>query len=279
MTLIQQFLKSFRETDEMEPGLIQKADGTVWLVAPDGSESQLEANAPTDEVVTITHGGAEPAMWPILAANDVAQTITVGGDQTYAVGLCAAFVNTAGMTIAGSTANDGIDYVPASSVYDSGTDRTTITLNTIVGQSLVDSTADGTLQMPIIYHAEIVLAPNAAIEWVLIDTTIEWSSAFYGVIGDDDDSEGFCSRVGAGEPGGVDVSAVGRWQWPVSTLNAASSDPIVLIGGYSGIKFYPDGGTIRIIWTEVLGGSQGSSTIVVHHHFTEPVIPTRIPAA
>jgi len=41
MGLIQQFLKSFRETDEMEPGLIQKADGTVWLVLPDGTETQL----------------------------------------------------------------------------------------------------------------------------------------------------------------------------------------------------------------------------------------------
>lgn len=41
MSLIQQFLKSFRQTDDMEPGLIQKADGTVWLVNPDGSETQL----------------------------------------------------------------------------------------------------------------------------------------------------------------------------------------------------------------------------------------------
>ena len=41
MGLIQQFLKSFRETEEVEPGIIQKADGTVWLVNPDGTETQL----------------------------------------------------------------------------------------------------------------------------------------------------------------------------------------------------------------------------------------------
>jgi len=41
MGLVQNFLKSFREDDTMEPGLIQKDDGTVWLVNPDGSETQL----------------------------------------------------------------------------------------------------------------------------------------------------------------------------------------------------------------------------------------------
>ena len=41
MSLITRFQTAFRQEDTMTPGLIQKADGTVWLVAPDGSESQI----------------------------------------------------------------------------------------------------------------------------------------------------------------------------------------------------------------------------------------------
>lgn len=41
MTLVQQFLKSFRQSDDLEPGIFLKNDGTVWLRNPDGSETQL----------------------------------------------------------------------------------------------------------------------------------------------------------------------------------------------------------------------------------------------
>lgn len=39
--LVQQFLKSFRQSDDLEPGIFMKNDGTVWLRNPDGSETQL----------------------------------------------------------------------------------------------------------------------------------------------------------------------------------------------------------------------------------------------
>lgn len=41
MSLVREFLKSFREVDTSEPGLFQKEDGTVWLRNPDQSETQL----------------------------------------------------------------------------------------------------------------------------------------------------------------------------------------------------------------------------------------------
>lgn len=47
MSLITRFLTGFRETDQMEPGLIQKPDGTVWLVNPDGSETQISGGGGT----------------------------------------------------------------------------------------------------------------------------------------------------------------------------------------------------------------------------------------
>lgn len=237
------------------------------------------SGAPTDEVIQISHGGAEPTPLPILAVDLDAQTVTVGGDQTAVLALLEQVPPGAGMTIAGSTGNDSPAYVPTSSVYNSGSNRTTITLDTDEGGSLSSPVADGTLQFPIIYLIEIAIPPDGAVEWVLIDTTEEWSGGFYGVIGDDDDPQGYASRVGSGEPGGVEVGQVGRWQWPLNTVNAASSNPVVLVGNYPGIKFYPDGGTVRVIWTEILGGSAGKTTIVVHHHFTEPITAGRIPAA
>lgn len=41
MGLVQQFLKSFRQEDNLEAGLFQKNDGTVWLRNPDGSATQV----------------------------------------------------------------------------------------------------------------------------------------------------------------------------------------------------------------------------------------------
>lgn len=41
MSLVQQFLKGFRQTDTLEPGLFEKNDGTVWLRNTDGSETQV----------------------------------------------------------------------------------------------------------------------------------------------------------------------------------------------------------------------------------------------
>lgn len=48
MSRVQQFLKSFRQDDDLEPGLFMKNDGTVWLRNPDGSETQLPGGGVSD---------------------------------------------------------------------------------------------------------------------------------------------------------------------------------------------------------------------------------------
>ncbi len=55
MSLIQEFLKSFRQDDSLEPGLFQKDDGTVWLRNPDSSETQLPGTGNTFDGGTIHH--------------------------------------------------------------------------------------------------------------------------------------------------------------------------------------------------------------------------------
>lgn len=41
MTSVLRYLTGFFSADTLQPGLIQKLDGSVWLVNPDGSETQL----------------------------------------------------------------------------------------------------------------------------------------------------------------------------------------------------------------------------------------------
>lgn len=280
MSLEAQFITSFRmtEKDPPDPGLYQNDDGTISIVNPDGSVSQIGGS--TDEIVTFAHvdGAPEPVPMAIVAVDVDAQTLAVAGDQTRDGNLLAAVPNGAAMTIAGSTGNDG-PYIPSSTSYDPVTDRTTYVLDTAAEGSLSSPIADGTLQLPIIWTADVPIPPNGAVEWVLIQTTEAWTFPFYGVIGDEDDPEGFCAGAGSNTSGGLDVGGVGRWQWPLNTVNAASASPVVIIGKFPGIKFYPDGARIRIVWPEPLGGSAGRTIVVVHHHYTDPVTPTRIPAA
>jgi len=276
MSLIQQFLKGNRETDEMEPGLIQKADATVWLVNPDGSETQI--GGATDEVVQINVTDFQPALLPIVAVDLDAQTLEVVGDQTAVAVPLALVPNGAGFVISGSTGNDG-NYANSSATYDPATNRTTLVIDTDVA-SLSDPTADGNVQLGIVFIAEITVPANGAVEWVLIDTTVEWAdTGFYLVVGDTEDPEGFVGGVQFEPNGGLSAQSVGRWQWPVNTLDSARSNPVVAYGNYPGYRLYPDGGTVKIVATQQPGGSSGATTVVVHHHFTEPVMATRIPQA
>jgi hypothetical protein len=41
MGLVQQFLKSFIQEDDLVPGLFEKPDGSVWVRLPNGGESQV----------------------------------------------------------------------------------------------------------------------------------------------------------------------------------------------------------------------------------------------
>lgn len=70
MSLVQQFLKSFREEASVEPGLFEKADGTVWLRNPDMSESQVTGGGgsqPFGQAFPFTHATANiltgAALW------------------------------------------------------------------------------------------------------------------------------------------------------------------------------------------------------------------------
>ncbi len=53
--LERRFATSFRGTDDSAPGLILKDDGTVWLVNPDGSETQLPGTGNTFDGGIIHH--------------------------------------------------------------------------------------------------------------------------------------------------------------------------------------------------------------------------------
>lgn len=99
--IIQQFLKSFRGTDNPVPGIIEKPDGTIWLVNPDLTETQLpgggalpDPSAEPDGDVLTTLGGV--AVWSpgatIPAWQDVSDDLTVSngdvdGTNSYAYAL------------------------------------------------------------------------------------------------------------------------------------------------------------------------------------------------
>lgn len=249
----------------------------VYTLRP-GDNAIWESGA-TDSVVTFAHveDGAQPPLLPIVAVDLDAQTLAVDGDQTHEGNLLALVPNGASMIIAGSTGNDGL-YIPSSTSYDSASNRTTYVLDTVDEGSLSSPVADGTLQLPIIWVAEIPLEANAAVEWVVIDTTVRWDIPFYGIIGDLVNSQGFCGGIGSTPSGGANVQEVGRYQWPLNTTSKVSSSPVTLIGTYPAYQFYPDDATIRIVWTETLNTTAGSSRIIVHHHYTEPVAAIRLPA-
>lgn len=72
---VQQFLKSFRQADDLEPGIFMKNDGTVWLRNPDGSETQLPGAA-----------GSLP-IWTDISSSLTVTNGTIGGPLTYAFAL------------------------------------------------------------------------------------------------------------------------------------------------------------------------------------------------
>lgn len=256
-----------------------KGAGQALGVGSDGEASLGGGGGPTDEVFYFTHDEAhDTPLIPIVGVDVDAQIITAHGDLSTILDLLILVPNGGGFNIVGSTGNDSILYQVTSYVYDPESDTTAITLNTVAGSSLSDATPDGSIQCSVLYLVEIPIAANGAVEWVLIETLTEWSGGFYGVIGDNDQPEAFCSRVGMGVPGGADVSAVGRWQWPINTVSAASTSPHVLIGDADGIKFYEEDNVIRTVWSEVAGGSQGQTRITVHHHYAEP-LSVRFPAS
>lgn len=74
MSLVQQFLKSFRESDDLKAGLFEKNDGTVWLRNPDGSETQLP-------------GAGFPPIWVDLLSGASIDNGTIDFGNSYCIGL------------------------------------------------------------------------------------------------------------------------------------------------------------------------------------------------
>lgn len=272
MTSVLRYLTGFFSADTLQPGLIQKLDGTVWLVNPDGSEAQLSgggSSSSTDEVIQIVEAESEDtATFPILVVDLDAHTFTVAGDQT---AVLAVANGSSPFRVTGSSGNDG-EYLSDSATYDSGSNRTTISCGDSPPSSDV---ADGAINAPIVYSVDFVLPPNGAVEWVFFRTDEDWDAAFVGAqVGDSDDDLAFTQTPYL-------IQAVGIWQWPATTLSGpnASPDPVVMIGNHSSYAIYADGTTIKVRVRASMGGNSGRSVLVVHHHFTEPETATRVPAA
>lgn len=51
---VQRYLKGFRAHDDLEAGLFEKADGTVWVRNPDGSETQVGVGGGSQAVSLLT---------------------------------------------------------------------------------------------------------------------------------------------------------------------------------------------------------------------------------
>ncbi len=96
MSLIQEFLKSFRTDDSLEPGLFQKIDGTVWLRNPDGSETQVGVGSSIGPVVVsgtpsagqiIVATAADAADWEDPAAPSVPPVGVLNGSVVLSDGV------------------------------------------------------------------------------------------------------------------------------------------------------------------------------------------------
>lgn len=101
MNEIQQFLKSFLGTDTPVPGIIEKPNGTIWLVNPDLTETQLpgggalpDPSAEPDGDVLTTQGGAAvwlpgtavtPGIWSDISASLSIDNGTVDVSNSYAL--------------------------------------------------------------------------------------------------------------------------------------------------------------------------------------------------
>lgn len=243
--------------------------GSEWnirqvLVAPVSiNEGGGGGSSITDDVFEFQEADGAVTSYPIVAVDLDAQTIEIAGDHSEE------FEYTL-LRITGSTGNDG-DYIADTATYDSGSGRTTLTIDE--GVPITDATVDGDAQPPVIYSAEVELGDNTAVEWIFIRTTAEWAaSEAYLLIGDSDD-DGFFVTPSA------DVHAVASWQWPEATLQDSAQS--VNGNGLQGYVLYPNGTTVKVkLGALNSGDTTGRTTIIVHHHLTEQgEVPTRIPVA
>lgn len=231
----------------------------------------------TDDVFQFEEQPGDGQSFPVVAVSQGDGTFSVAGDHTDVL-----FMPGGNVVISGSTGNDG-EYDTLSATYDSGSNRTIVTTDT----DIPDGTVDGTLTAPVIYTATVVLGANTAVEWVFVQTTVPYDSdAAYMQIGDESSPAAFFAANGpapSGDPVSQDVGSQAIfWQWPVLTLidaNLSPSGAEVIEGINPGYTLYPDGQTITIKLAITNPGSAGRTTVVVHHHDTEPgTPPVRNPA-
>lgn len=271
-----------------QPGLVMHLDGTVWVVAPDGSESQL-AGSDTDDEFHFVQSATEPPLFPVVAYDNDALTLTVTGD-------CAGFFFSLGSTdnngdgiyfVSGSTDNDGIYGFGAdpTAVYNAETGKTVVTL---ADGDVFSGPADGDLQPLSTFIQRITIPPGGAVEWVLVNVISGWvddSEQAIGFlwVGDDQDGTAFVNiSAPGGDPGPYLIQVPGKYQWPLKTIDV---DATALLPGTDGAKAptspgyksYLDGGIVQVIIQGNPGSVGGEAIVVVHHHFGE--VTTAVPVS
>jgi len=260
-------LETWQATDPYDAGMV--AASAVRRALAGGVDGGA---AITDEIMEFV-GGALPPTFPITAIHEGADPdidpgiVTVTGDCSSYFPAEIISLGIVSLAIEGSTGNDS-SYTVASSVYNSGTNKTTITLN---GGVFSDATADGNVQPAYTQIGQVVLLPQSSVEWVLFvvdeafDFDFDMSNGPYVWVGDIDDGEAFSG----GDTAIVDNSGV--YQWPTKTLDANGT---IVSGSASGLKYYPDGTTITVLVSGFPNSDAGSMRVTVHHHFDETVVVT-----
>lgn len=181
MSLVQQFLKSFRESDDLEVGIFMKNDGTVWLRNPDGSETQLPG------------GGGSSSGFAAFAASFQPQQAgmpLMGQKATFpctGVGAGTGGFQTAFATPPGLVASDGVVWnspvveVSGLPVTDNGNTFALIA-------KLIASNQDGTEVLVVSDGQDAIVPPSGVIDWSVgsveftVGADLAWDSGSQSIV-------------------------------------------------------------------------------------------------
>jgi hypothetical protein len=250
----------------------------VWTL-PDGESTARWAtdegggSQPTDEVIQFSEVATAGPAVAVVAVDLGENTVTVEGDLTgYAI-------TDGNINIVGSTGNDG-SYGLLDVSYDSGSDRTILT----VDDPLSDGTVDGDVQFPARLEFSYELPADGAIEWVAVLFETQWEAdSAYLWVGPDDEISGYVDLLNLS---GADPSAAAGVQWPTVTLSDLTGDTTPTFIPTSALAsppsrhtydFFPTGATINAFVLIQNGGTAGRTKVIIHHHFDEQKTPSIIP--
>lgn len=268
-------LETWQATDPYDAGMVAASAVRRALAGGGGGGG----SAATDTVVTMTVA-EPPAAIPIVAVSVADSTVTVAGDQRALIPQFSLDLDAGpNFRIAGSTGNDG-DYVAwQSASYDAGSNRTTFTCD----GGPPDSTPDGTLQPYFTALFLLSLPAQSTVEWLYFEVEEAFDpddlSAFYCVVwASDADNKVLFAGKNGDDPGFVDLTTLGVYQWPTNTLNAPDAATVVVghkdhSGDPTGIQYYPDGTTVRLLVSIFPATQVGSVRVTIHHHFDEVGVP------